>query len=230
MPDTATIDLPGVGPTKKTWVYVGSAAVAGILVYAYWRRSSQPTTADLSALGGEGTVAGGDIPAGTSTTPGISYTPATQDPNTLPPATNALWLQRAVEYLTISLAYDPQTTGSALGKYLARQPVTSKEADIIRTAQGAIGRPPEGEFTIIMVSTPPYHTPTGVHTTGPLPAGQSVASLAQNYWDDASLGWAIYNANVSTIENGAIRAGHANSENGKFLAAGIDLDIPPKPE
>lgn len=158
----ATVTLPVAGKVKRTYVYVGLAAVAGIVGYAWWR--SRGTAEELPAEETEpefedyGGVQGGGT-GGTSSTPGISWTPAEPaDPDDLPPTTNGVWTQRAVDYMQ-GLGFDAQLVATVLGKYLSRVPVTNTEADIIRTVLGAIGQPPVGEFRIILVGTPTTPTP-----------------------------------------------------------------------
>lgn len=160
----ATIDLPGAGPVKKQWVYIGLAGVAAVVGYAYWKRSQDGPTAPVEP--GIDDYSGGlQTGSSGSTTGGLAWEPADPpDPDDLPPTTNAAWTQRAVSYLT-QLNFDPQVAAIALGKYLAKLPLVPSEADIVRTALGAIGKPPVGEFNLIMVPNPP---PGG---TPPPPAG-----------------------------------------------------------
>lgn len=157
---TDTVNLPVAGPVKKQWLLIGGAAAAGVVGYAWWRHyragaDGAATAAELDPAYADyqsGLYTGG---AGT-TTPGIAYTPPGNDvdPNDLPPTTNAAWTTRGVDYLQ-NLGFDPQLVAVTLGKYLAKVPLTQAEADIVRTVEGAIGKPPIGEFRIIMVGSPP---------------------------------------------------------------------------
>lgn len=162
MSESATIKLPAVGEVKRNHLYVGLAAVAGILGYAWWRArgAAGAPVEDVAAEPGfddYGGVQGGG--SGGSSTPGIPWQPAEPgDPDDLPPTTNAVWTQRAVDYMQ-GLGYDGQLVATVLGKYLGRVPVVASEADIIRTVLGAIGQPPVGEYRIIMVGTPPTNPP-----------------------------------------------------------------------
>jgi hypothetical protein len=51
-----TVKLPGIGPVKTQWVWVGGALVVGIVGYAYWNRQrtiaaqTPLTDAELEAL------------------------------------------------------------------------------------------------------------------------------------------------------------------------------------
>lgn len=167
-----TVKLPVVGRIRKTWVMVGAAVAVGIVGYAWWARAR-----GADALGDAADVAEepmGEIPAGTSTTPGLAqnYEPATVDPDDLPPTTNDEWSRRAVAYLRDELYYNPATAAAALGKYLARQPLVPAEQDIVRTALGVLGKPPVGEYSVIPVpkppTTPPPTTPTRTSTPPPV--------------------------------------------------------------
>lgn len=150
-----TVDLPVAGPIKKQWLYVGLAGVAGVVGYAYWKRSQESST--VVEPGMEDYTGGLQTGGSGSTTPGLSWQPiddGSDDNDEHAPTTNAEWTQRAVSYLS-QLNFDPQVVAIALGKYLSKLPLTPAEADIVRTATGAIGRPPVGEFQIIMVPNPP---------------------------------------------------------------------------
>jgi hypothetical protein len=148
-----TVKLPGVGTVKKTYVYIGAALVVGIVGYAWWARSRAGGADELSA----DELPMAEIPAGTSTTPGLSqnYDNDPPDPSTLPPTTNDEWSRRAVAYLRDELYYDPATAAAALGKYLSRLPLVPAEQDIVRTALGVLGKPPQGEYSVIPVPNPP---------------------------------------------------------------------------
>jgi hypothetical protein len=164
-----TITIPGIGETKKTYVYVGLAVVAGGVGYAWW---SYKRAADAGTVPADGTtyspdyagLSGGGA-AGTTTSGlggGDSGGSTVTDPDLLPPTTNIEWSTRVTKILTEKFGYDGQLVGSAIGKYLARIGLNTAEQDLIRTAWGQLGRPPQGDFPIIPVSTtqpPPDTTP-----------------------------------------------------------------------
>lgn len=154
MTESATIDLPGAGPVKKQWIYIGLAGVAAVVGYAYWKRSQQAATAPMEP-GIDDYTGGVQTGSSGSTTGGLTWEPADPgDPDDLPPSTNAVWTQRAISYLS-QINFDAQVVAAALGKYLARLPLVPAEADIVRTAEGAIGKPPVGTYQIVMVPNPP---------------------------------------------------------------------------
>lgn len=170
-----TIDVPGVGPTKKVYVYTLGALCLGILGYAWF---------SYKGGGGSGALAAGDPAAdyigdggGGTTTPGITTpttptTGETPDPETLPPTTNEEWTRRAEVWLTETLGYDSQMIGTVFGKYFARQGLQPTEQDLIRSAWARFGRPPVGDWPILSIpkqqppppdTTPPPPPNTGTH-------------------------------------------------------------------
>lgn len=73
---------------------------------------------------------------------------------------------------------------------------------------------------------PPPGVSSGPHNTGPLPSGASLEGLASTYWGDPTLSSWLYWVNQDLIENAAKRAGHPDSNGGKILVPGINLDVP----
>lgn len=151
-----TVKIPGIGPVKKTYVYVGIALAGGILLYAWWNyaTSEEPSAdyteedIDYAYRGGvdeyEGAI-GSDFPGYQDLTPGT-------------PKTNAQWTQQAIEMLT-EVGYEGPTVAASLGKYLARLCMTSNQADIARQAVAMLGPPPSGDFTIRICTPDPAKPP-----------------------------------------------------------------------
>lgn len=138
-----TVNLPGAPGVKKQWVLAGGALVAGIVGYAYLKRSREaatvtpPTPSELPPADLAGVSTGG----GTTTT-GLQFI-----------TTNAEWSQDATEKLT-ALGYDSVAVSSAISKYLASQFVTSQEAQYIYAAIAFSGHPPVGSFSVRLEPTP----------------------------------------------------------------------------
>jgi len=158
----ATIDVPAAGPIKKTWVYAGLAGVALIVGYAYWKRRNSEQAAPVEPpiedyTGGVQTGSSGSTTAGLN----MSYE---SGPTSGDPSTNAEWTQRAVDALA-NVGFDPQFAALTLGKFLASQPLNSQEADLVRTAQGLVGRPPVGDIRVILIGT--NNTPAPGGSSGP---------------------------------------------------------------
>jgi len=84
--------------------------------------------------------------------------------------TNAQWAQ-AVEAGLTGLGYDAQAVGSAIGKYLLAQPLTSDQVTIVQTAVAEYGPPPVGTFAIIAGGAAPPPPPAGGGGTPPPPPG-----------------------------------------------------------
>lgn len=149
---SGTVNVPGLGSMKRNHVLILVAVAVGVVGYAYWQRgrNAEPVYLDPAELN-----YGDDLPAGASTTPGIVEYNNTEDddPTYGAPRTNNEWSSRAIERLSY-LNYDGQMVATAIGKYLARQQLSQAEADVIRTIHGLIGRPPEGDYPILLGAGP----------------------------------------------------------------------------
>lgn len=162
MPD-AQVNVPAVGKVDRKWVLAGLAAVSGIVVYAYWRRSQAPVEAP-----GEGDefVTGDDWSPdayiGATAPGGANFDPGDVEDQT--PTTNAEWSQRVVDLLE-GVGYDRNKAAATVGKYLSGQPLDGTEKLIIQTAIALLGNPPAGALPIIpAVGTPPTTTPPSTVT------------------------------------------------------------------
>jgi hypothetical protein len=168
---TGTMKLPGIGPVKKVYVYVGMGAVGVLAAYIMWRRQQSAAAADAipadASLGdGLTTPDGGDVYQG-ATAGGAP----TADPDITPmPTTNVEWTQQVLDYFNW---LEPGFVSSTVGKFLARVPLSADEADFIRQAWAARGKPPEGppNFTLTTDGNAP-----GTTTMPSVPAGLTVTS------------------------------------------------------
>jgi hypothetical protein len=178
-----TVKLPGVGPVDKKWLYVGGAAIAGIVGYAYWNsaRSSNSEVSDYTtpdyAM---------DESVDEYVNPGGSQNPVEEDYNP-DPTTNTQWGQKAVSIL-IDLGYDGVAAALAVGKYMARQNLTSVQADMIRAAQGQIGPPPSGNFPVDSTPTPTTPTTPAGKPGKDLPAPKNVR-VGKRFKNSLELVW-----------------------------------------
>lgn len=158
-----TVTLPGVGPTKKIYVVAGGAVVALVAAFAYYRHaqaaSSNATTDDTAtaddAYAGTGTD-GSDLYTGAygqsiSGNAGSAY----YDSVPTVPTTDQEWTNKVVEDLNY---LEPGYVITTLGKYLARQGLTTDEAALVRSAWAIDGHPP-GNQAIIPVATATPATP-----------------------------------------------------------------------
>lgn len=147
MPDS--VQVPGAGKVNKTWLWAGAAAVAGIVVFAYMRRSNEPIAA------GEGEVAPGDqwspdayTGAGIGAPGGETYDPNDVSTRFMAPVTNAEWTQRVVDALA-GMGYDITFAASTVGKYLSGQALNAAEKIVMQAGIAVMGSPPAGALPII---------------------------------------------------------------------------------
>lgn len=135
-----TINIPGLGPTKAAYVYAGGALVIGIVGYAWWKNAQNQPTDFVGASSDDYGVSDYDSPLGSSGGNSTGNYDST-DPDAL--TTNAKWTSFAIGKLA-EWNYDAGAVSSALGKYLARQPLTEGEIGIVQAAIAAAGPPPIG--------------------------------------------------------------------------------------
>jgi hypothetical protein len=161
----ADVKVPAVGRVPRKPLVLGGAVAAGVVGYAWWKRGTAGAVAGdpgVEQMPVEGTDDGSVWPwrPGGST---VEQNPI--DPATLPPATNDEWARRAVDYLE-GIGYDRVQTAEVIGKYLAHQQVSTGEALRVQVAIAFQGKPPQGDFGIVLLPTPPG----GGGTTTPPPA------------------------------------------------------------
>lgn len=136
----------------KSVVYAGGAAVLGIFVYAWWTRGGGSGEDEEEPIFDEF----GNPIAGP--TPGLGA-PTVIDSNleVVPdnlPRNNAEWGQKATEFLT-NQGYEGIVVAPALGKFIARKPLNTAEAAIVRAAIAGVGYPPhDGPWTVIEEQSP----------------------------------------------------------------------------
>ncbi len=181
---SGTVKLPGVGPVKKVYVYVGVGAVGVLAAYIMWRRQQaaglEETPADAELGDGLTTGAGSDVYQGAN-----AGGAATADPDiTAMPTSNVEWTQQVLDFFTW---LEPGFVSSTIGKYLARVPLSADEGDFVRQAWAARGKPPEGPTTFTLTSG--TNTPGG--TTMPsVPAGLKVGTITKSSvaldWSDST--------------------------------------------
>lgn len=189
-----TFKLPGIGETKKTYVFAGLAVAtiaAGVIYYRRKENAAASTTAstdatsteidpatgyiygspdDVSALQAQTAVGTGDG-GGTA-----DDTPTTDNSTTAGLTTNAQWTQAAQNYLTDTVGLASGTVSSALGPYIAGEGVTDAQKSVIQQAIAGVGSPPQSGTNgfppsirlkaTSTVSTPRLATPTGLKVAG----------------------------------------------------------------
>lgn len=171
MADT-TVNVPGMGSVKKDWVIVAGLGVAGYVGVRWWQARSAaaappPQLVDPNNPGQDPLVGATEQNAPPSEDSTISVDTTGGGALT----TNADWTKAAVDYLS-QIGFESTTVASALGLYLDRQPLTTDQQTIVRTAIGAIGPAPVGGPYPILSSlgnqpppaTPPPPTAGGHYT------------------------------------------------------------------
>lgn len=146
-----SVTLPGVGGVpRRTVEIIGGGAVA-FVAWRWWRSratansAAVPVPVDTSNSGSAQSSVGysnpGGIPLQTADSTGVILT-------------DAQWTQAAESAL--SGLYDPSTVITALGSYLAGQPLTADQQIIVRAAWAIEGKPPEHpSLPIVPVQSPP---------------------------------------------------------------------------
>lgn len=165
----ADVEVPKLGkvPKKPAILIVGAAAA-----YVGWRwfhARSTGTGAVPVPVDTANTAAGAGV-TGYSNPGGIA---AQADTGTGAPGDNQAWTAKAETDLS-ALGYDPQTVAAALAAYLASQPLTLDQQNIVRLAWAFEGKPPQNtNLAIIPAQTPapaPVPTPEPAPAPAPVPA------------------------------------------------------------
>lgn len=224
------VTIPGVGAVDKKYVYIGSAAVAGIVGYAYWSaRQGNAGAAATPEAAAEDTDTDGLEPAG----PG-DYIPATDysspvsgdtgssgsTPDTTTPVItdNVTWARAAVSALT-DVGVDTLTASTAVGRYLAGLPLSASAADLVRQAQALVGVPPVGDHPIKLepVTTPNPSLPSGSTLAGP--GGLKVTGKSKT---TVSLAWnPVKGAEYYRLYRKGVSTNIGSSEDGKIKVGGL---------
>lgn len=153
----AQVDVPGVGPVDKRVLAGVGVGTAALVAYIYWRRTQNmmPAESDDPVIedfdNGELTDTG-DYGGGGAWRFAPTPTGDVSDGSTAP-HTNPEWTARAQEALA-GAGFSVSSSTTALGKYLARQPLTATEATLVRNALGLVGSPPDGAYSVILVPDP----------------------------------------------------------------------------
>ncbi len=167
----------------KSYLYVGGAAVGGIVAYSLWTQRSAPT-----------------IDEGVAEVPVDEFGDERITPNTIDTydvsvdnrtgiKTNTEWTQFVTSYLE-GKGYDGMVASAAVGRFLARKPLNSIDVSLVQQAWGAGGEPPEGRpWTIIPESASPaavgLAAPTGLRivsqTATSVTLGWSAVTGASGY-------------------------------------------------
>lgn len=150
----ATVNLPILGQTRTRYVYIGGAALAVVVAWAWIAHARRKSSGEIAF----------DPTTGSVTGSGLYQNPVPDGPESSQPVesvpvidTNAEWGTAAVEALSAA-GWDRQFAAIAIGKYLSESPLTTEEANAVRAAWGMLGKPP--------VNPPVIHMATSTSTPG----------------------------------------------------------------
>lgn len=190
----STIKLPGIGPVKTTYVYVGGALVAGFVAFSYYRASQAPATdgvidetsselqfgdAMTTDFAPDGSGFGFGVPTPTN--------PTSFDPNLdRDPVTDNEWVDRVVEYLD-GVGVDKGTASLAVARYRLKDCLSPTQMDIVRQGVGRYGPPPQSP-NLAMHSCPagPTTPPPATGTKPGKPSGIRSLGVGRN---SVRFGW-----------------------------------------
>ena len=149
----ATVRVPVVGEIQRRWLFIGAGAIGLVVIVAYVRRARKPA-AVYSPSGGSinDLPVGYDNPAPTAPSSGF-----VDDPNII--SNNAQWSRQAVDALE-GASWDRQYAATVIGKYLAGQPLTPEEVNLVLAAKALVGDPPNPIAIVAIPSAPPAGPPS----------------------------------------------------------------------
>jgi len=168
------VTLPAVGPVDRKVVIGGGVVVVGIVGYYVARRFKRAATPATVSDPATGSTDGTGLY--TNPVPGASGSDTVNSTDPTAIRTNAQWTQKVLDDIGNRGIYDQAFAAAVLGRYLAGVALTADEANVVRTAWGLEGQPPEGNHPIVLAttgSTPgsgnPAPTPTPVPVPHPVP-------------------------------------------------------------
>jgi hypothetical protein len=150
------VDVPAVGKVKKQYAIAGVVAVAGIVGFAWYRRSRTPADPAASDPYAD-TRTGSELPTDKYTNPAPNGS-GDSGSGWKAPTTDVEWAQAVVEKLSW---YENGFVSATVGKYLARQVLTTDEQTLIREAWAQVGHPPGNQPIVTQTTTPPPPPVTG---------------------------------------------------------------------
>lgn len=171
----ATVKLPVIGTVPRRWLYVGAGAVGIIVIGAYWlRRNRRASTADVTVDPALGSMDPTDVYTNPAPHTGGSD-PVDSHPEII--NTDDEWGRAVIADLT-QLGWDTQYAATAVGRYLAGQPLDMEQANLIRVARAMRGDPPSG-IAIVMAQTTSAPTPTPTTPTSSTTTGKTYVTVVK---------------------------------------------------
>lgn len=234
---SGSFTLPGGKKLPRKPVIIGGFILAGFLGWRWWMKSqtSPAATGDVAStdaafpIGGAGAAVSGGSDGGNGDSSGNFSTT---------PDSDAAWAARAESYLE-GVGFGAESVSTAIGLYLAHQPLTDSQMIIVETALAFAGPLPGGPIAIVhSVSTQAPDTahagiPTTVNgvTTSPTqfapytgaPLVTNAGPLLTGPNDTTSIGAtspASKNATISTptVPHGTVFGVYANEDTSRFQA------------
>lgn len=203
------IDVPKVGPVKKTYLYVAGAGIAGYVIWRYWQASQAAAAAAAAPAPESAGTIGADIGSGA----GGYYDPngdgiggSSTVGNVL--STDQDWYAAGLLALE-DAGYDTGAAAVALGKYLRSEPLTAAEQAMVTVALAAAGNPPTGARAIVTDSSP---SPSGLTAPQNLrSAGAPTTAAIPMQWDPVAgaSGYLVYRGytQIATVSGTSYTAG-----------------------
>lgn len=225
----STVDLPGIGPVDRKWLYIGGGVVALVVGLAYVRsRAGGAGSGEVEYDPATGSPGGGGGYVNPAPSGGGGDGGDFDPPDEVPPmpgeyVNRQAWVDDVVTRL--SMTWETSFVLSAIGRWFDGQILTAEEADLIRSAL-ALGGPPPGGAPPIKVDsgrrvpeppkTPPRQDPAPpkappsndrprVHV---VKSGDTLSRIAALHGVSVS---ALYERNKSVIESAAKSRGLPNS-------------------
>jgi hypothetical protein len=163
--------------SASQWLGAAALGLGALVGYRYLNRGPRNVTV-TPALSGDTATAEDDEPL-----PPLTQGDAEEETPAVPstPTNNPAWSRAATDRL-VSMGWNAQTVGTILGKYLQRLALSSTDADVVRTAIGQVGTPPESGPWPITIATP---APTVVTPPAPkpvVPAPKPVVPAKPKVW------------------------------------------------
>lgn len=192
---SGTVDIPKIGKVKKAYIAVAVAGVVGVVIYLYWQANQAPVEpiTEQPETDGEFDPGGGGGGGGAV---GREPTPAPEPGDVI--ETNGEWFTLASDDLAAA-GWDTMAASTALGKFLARKPVTATEVQMIQVALARRGQPPESRPWSIIADTTP--APSVPPTPGAPRIDDMTTSSVVLYWDPVASA-ATYRVYVDGVKRG----------------------------
>lgn len=192
----STIKIPGIGPVKSTYVYIGGAAIAGFVAFSYYRASqTSGETEEIDATDETGMTFGDAMttdfaPDGSGFGFGFPTptSPTSFDPDLdRDPTTDNEWVDRVIEFLD-DVGVERNTASLAISRYRLKDCLSASQMDIVRQGVGRFGPPPQSP-NLAMIQCPAGPTTPPPSTTTPILGATSSIKVGTVNRSQVRLDW-----------------------------------------